>query len=361
MNATKELNRAGQSLWLDNITRSLLDGGGLAAHVAERAVTGLTSNPTIFDKAIESSADYDRDIEAGKAEGRSSEEIFFDLAIADLRRAADLFEPIHQRTSGVDGWVSLEVSPLLLNDAMGTAGKARELWARAKRRNLFIKIPGTVAGLEAIEETIYRGVPVNVTLLFSATQYQRAAEAYMRGLERRVQEGLSADVASVASVFVSRWDTAVKGRAPQALHDRVGIAAATLAYRSYRTLLESDRWQRLANSGARAQRLLFASTSTKDKESPDTLYVAALGAPFTINTMPEETLMAFFDHGKVGTMLPSDGGDAAQVMADLRAAGIDPEDLAQSLQDQGGESFAKSWHSLIACIDGKREGARVGS
>ncbi len=361
MNATQQLQQAGQSLWLDNITRQLLDDGGLEAHIRERSVTGLTSNPTIFDKAIESSSAYDGDISQGVERGVSSEEIFFDLAIADLRRAADLFGPIHERTLGVDGWVSLEVSPLLLNDAKGTVEMARRLHQRAQRANLFIKIPGTSAGLQAIEESIFSGVPVNVTLLFSAAQYARAAEAYMRGLERRVEAGLAPDVASVASVFVSRWDTAVRGRAPQEFQDRVGIAAASQAYRSYRQLLDSDRWQRLSNWGARAQRLLFASTSTKDPSSPDTLYVSGLAAPFTINTMPEETLLAFADHGRVGEMLAVDGGGSGQVLADLKSAGIDPEELAGQLQEQGGESFAKSWRSLIACIDGKRQRAGVAS
>ena len=361
MNATQQLQQAGQSLWLDNITRQLLDDGGLEAHIRERSVTGLTSNPTIFDKAIESSSAYDGDISQGVERGVSSEEIFFDLAIADLRRAADLFGPIHERTLGVDGWVSLEVSPLLLNDAKGTVEMARRLHQRAQRANVFIKIPGTSAGLQAIEESIFSGVPVNVTLLFSAAQYARAAEAYMRGLERRVEAGLAPDVASVASVFVSRWDTAVRGRAPQEFQDRVGIAAASQAYRSYRQLLDSDRWQRLSNWGARAQRLLFASTSTKDPSSPDTLYVSGLAAPFTINTMPEETLLAFADHGRVGEMLAVDGGGSGQVLADLKSAGIDPEELAGQLQEQGGESFAKSWRSLIACIDGKRQRAGVAS
>ena len=361
MNATQQLQQAGQSLWLDNITRQLLDDGGLEAHIRERSVTGLTSNPTIFDKAIESSSAYDGDISRGVERGISSEEIFFDLAIADLRRAADLFGPIHERTLGVDGWVSLEVSPLLLNDAKGTVEMARRLHQRAQRANLFIKIPGTSAGLQAIEESIFSGVPVNVTLLFSAAQYARAAEAYMRGLERRVEAGLAPDVASVASVFVSRWDTAVRGRAPQEFQDRVGIAAASQAYRSYRQLLDSDRWQRLSNWGARAQRLLFASTSTKDPSSPDTLYVSGLAAPFTINTMPEETLLAFADHGRVGEMLAVDGGGSGQVLADVKSAGIDPEELAGQLQEQGGESFAKSWRSLIACIDGKRQRAGVAS
>ncbi|HVD04208.1 MAG TPA: transaldolase [Candidatus Dormibacteraeota bacterium] len=360
MNPAFKLHQAGQSLWLDNITRQLLDGGGLAAHIELRAVTGLTSNPTIFDKAIESSAAYDSDIAAGMADGLSSEETFFRLAIVDLTRAADLFLPVHQRTAGVDGWVSLEVSPLLVDDGPNTIEAAVTLHHRAERENLFIKIPGTPAGLQAIEESIFRGVPVNVTLLFSAAQYLAAAEAYMTGLERRVAAGLAPDVPSVASVFVSRWDTAVKGKVPDNLHDMVGIAAAHQAYRSYRRLLDSERWQRLANAGARAQRILFASTSTKDPSSPDILYVKALAAPHTINTMPEETLVAFADHGQVGEMLAADGGDSELVLGGLAAAGMDPQELATQLQLEGGASFAKSWRSLIACIDGKRTEVRGG-
>ncbi len=354
MNPALELHQMGQSLWLDNITRQLLDGGGLAAHIELRSVTGLTSNPTIFDKAIENSDAYDSDIAAGMAEGRSSEEIFFGLAISDLRRAADLFRPVYERTAGVDGWVSLEVSPLLVDDATNTIAAAITLHHRAARENLYIKIPGTKAGLEAIEESIFQGVPVNVTLLFSEAQYRAAAEAYMTGLERRVAAGLPPDVSSVASVFVSRWDSAVKGKVPDDLHDRIGIAAAHQAYRSYRQLLNSDRWQRLANCGARAQRILFASTSTKDPSSPDILYIRALAAPHTVDTMPEETLVAFAEHGEVGAALAVDGGDSQQVLIQLAAAGIDPLALASQLQLEGAVSFSKSWRSLVNCIDGKR-------
>jgi len=353
MNPTQKLHDAGQSLWLDNITRELLSSGKLQRHIDQLAVTGLTSNPTIFDQAIEHSDAYDADIKAAVARGEDQETIFFNLAIDDLRAAADLFRPIHDRTDRVDGWVSLEVAPLLVDDADGTIAAASGLHRRAGRANLFIKIPGTIAGLRAIEESIFAGIPVNVTLLFSAAQYQAAADAYLRGLERRVKAGLAPDVASVASVFVSRWDKAVTDKVPQGLRNRIGIAAAGQAYRAYRQLLDSDRWQGLANAGARAQRLLFASTSTKDHAAPDIMYISALAAPFTVNTMPEETLVAFGDHGQVGPMVPADGGDCDQVMKELGESGTDPVELASLLQQQGADAFAKSWRSLLECIKGK--------
>ena len=358
MNPTQELHDAGQSLWLDNITRDLLNLGKLKGYIDQLAVTGLTSNPTIFDQAIERSQAYDAEIAKAAAAGDPAEEIFFKLAIDDLRAAADLFRPLHEQTVGVDGWVSLEVSPLLADDAEGTVEAATALHRRAGRPNLFIKIPGTPAGLKAIEECIFAGVPINVTLLFSAAQYSAAAGAYMAGLERRVVQGLSPDVTSVASLFVSRWDKALAGKVPEALRGRVGIAAAAQAYRSYRDLLDSERWQRLANAGGRPQRLLFASTSTKDPAAPDVLYISALGAPLTINTMPEETLLAFADHGRVGAMLDPAGGDADAVMGGLSAAGIDPSELALRLQREGAASFDDSWGNLMACI-GSRAGQLV--
>jgi transaldolase len=353
MNPTQKLHDSGQSLWLDNITRELLSSGKLQRHIDELSVTGLTSNPTIFDQAIEHSDAYDADIRAAVARDEDQETIFFNLAIDDLRAAADLFRPIHDRTDRVDGWVSLEVAPLLVDDADGTIAAASGLHRRAGRENLFIKIPGTTAGIKAIEESIFAGIPVNVTLLFSAAQYQAAADAYMRGLERRVKAGLAPDVTSVASVFVSRWDKAVTDKVAEGLRNRIGIAAAGQAYRAYRQLLDSDRWQRLANAGARAQRLLFASTSTKDPTAPDILYISALAAPFTVNTMPEETLVAFGDHGTVGQMVPADGGDCDQVMKELGESGTDPVELASQLQQQGADAFAKSWRSLLECIKGK--------
>jgi transaldolase len=346
---TEALHAQGQSLWLDNITRSLLDSGHLQRYISEYDVTGLTSNPSIFDKAIES-GDYNDDIRAQSQAGRSGEDLFFDLAIDDLRRATDLFLPIHERTDGVDGWASLEVSPLLAYDTKATIAAATELYVRAARRNLFIKIPGTPEGLPAITECVANGVPINVTLLFSADQYRAAAEAYLDGIERRVREGLDPVVASVASLFMSRWDVAVADQVPGELKDKLALAVGLDAYRAYRQILDSPRAQRLENSGARMQRLLWASTSTKDPEVPDTLYVHGLAAPFTINTMPDKTLMAFYDHGEIGSPMPADGGDCDAVLARFRDAGVDVGALATKLQKDGAKSFDTSWKDLMSRI-----------
>jgi transaldolase len=350
MKATQRLQREGQSLWLDNITRKLLDSGQLARYVELYSVTGLTSNPSIFDKAIES-GDYDAEIREGAARGVKGEELFFDLAIEDLRRAADQFLPIHERTDGVDGWVSLEVSPLLAHDAKSTVATAKALHERAGRPNLFIKIPGTVEGRAAIEECIAAGVPINVTLLFSADQYRGAAEAYLRGIERRVDAGLNPHVGSVASVFMSRWDKAANALVPQALQNRLALAVGRDIYRAYRQLMDSERCQRLANAGARMQRLLWASTSTKDPNAPDTFYVHGLSAPFTVDTMPDKTLVAFFEHGEVGEDMPADGGDYDAVLAQFAAAGVDVGALAQRLQDEAATAFDDSWKNLLEHID----------
>ena len=355
MKPTQALHEAGQSIWLDNITRALLDKGTLDRYIAECSVTGLTSNPTIFDNAIEGGHDYDADIAGRKTAGASDEQVFFELALADLRRAADLFAPIHDRTDGVDGWVSLEVSPLLAHDTGSTIDEARALHRKAARDNLFIKIPGTAEGLPAIEECIYAGVPVNVTLLFSAEQYRAAAEAYLRGVERRITDGLDPDVGSVASLFVSRWDKAVAGQVPEELRDKLGIAVARQAYRAYRELLDSPRWERLANEGARPQRQLWASTSVKDPGAPDVMYVAALAAPFTINTMPDRTLEAFADHGQVGELLPVDGGDSDEVIAAFAKADIDAGSLAGELQREGADAFVASWKDLLDRIGSRHE------
>lgn len=354
MRATQQLHDAGQSLWLDNITRGLLTGGTLGRYIEGFSVTGLTSNPTIFDHAIKNSRDYDDAIRRGLKRGKSGEALFFDLALEDLTQAADLFRPVHDKTDGRDGWVSLEVSPLLAHDTAGTVAAAKELHARAGRPNLFIKIPGTSEGLPAIEESVFAGVPVNVTLLFSREHYVAAAEAYLRGIERRVAAGLRPDVSSVASVFISRWDVAVTGEAPERVRDQLGIAIARRTYKAYRDLLDSPRSQRALNAGARPQRLLWASTGTKDPKASDILYVKALAAPFTIDTIPEETLKAFADHGKVGPLLPADGGDCEEVLAEF-AAGIDIDALAARLQDEGARSFVKSWNELMASIASKGE------
>jgi transaldolase len=347
---TQALHAQGQSLWLDNITRGLLDNGQIQRYITDYDVTGLTSNPSIFDKAIES-GDYDDDIRAKSARGRSGEDLFFDLAIDDLQRAADLFLPVHERTDGVDGWVSLEVSPLLAYDTKATIAAATELHVRAARRNLLIKIPGTPEGLPAITECVANGVPINVTLLFSADQYRAAAGAYLDGIERRVSQGHDPVVGSVASVFMSRWDVAVAGQVPAELKDKLALAVGLDTYRAYRQLLDSERAQRLENSGARMQRLLWASTSTKDPGAPDTLYVHGLSAPFTINTMPDKTLMAFADHGEVGPPMPADGGDGDAVLARFTDAGVDLGALAAKLQSDGAKSFVSAWKDLMSRVD----------
>jgi transaldolase len=353
MNATRILHDLGQSLWLDNITRNLLRTGTLRRYVDELSVTGLTSNPTIFDHAIKNSSDYDDAIRSKLAQGKSGEKLFFELALEDLTQAADLFRPVHERTCGVDGWVSLEVSPLLAHDTQSTIAAAKELHAQAQRPNILIKIPGTREGLPAIEEAIFAGVPVNVTLLFSADQYLAAAEAFMRGIERRIEAGLAPDVRSVASVFISRWDLAVTGKVPEELNDRLGIAVAKLTYKAYRDLLGSPRWMRAYNAGARPQRLLWASTGTKDPKASDVLYVKSLAAPFTVNTMPEGTLKALADHGDIGATLAADGGNADEELARFATAKVDVRALARELQDEGAKSFVKSWNELMDVIGSK--------
>ena len=353
--ATTLLHKLGQSLWLDNITRDLLDQGTLKRYIHELSVTGLTSNPTIFEQAIKNSSAYDRDIRIKLKEGKSEEQIFFELALADIVRAADLFRPIYDRTNGADGWVSLEVSPLLAHDTAATVAAARDLFARAARPNLFIKIPGTKEGLPAIEEAIFAGVPVNVTLLFSREQYLAAAEAFVRGIERRIDAGLRANVGSVASVFISRWDAAVNDKVSAEQRNKLGLAIALRTYKAARELLTSSRWIRLYSAGAWPQRLLWASTGVKDPQASPGLYVKDLAAPFTIDTMPEGTLTAVAEETELGSMMAADGGDCEGVLAEFAAAGIDIDVLAERLQDEGTKSFAKSWESLMAVIASKRE------
>jgi len=353
MKATQKLHDLGQSLWLDNITRELLNSGTLKRFMDELSVTGLTSNPTIYDHALKNSTAYDEAIREALVNGKTGESLFFDLALDDLTRAADLFRPVHNRTSGVDGWVSLEVSPLLAHDTASTIAAAKELSMRAGRPNLFIKIPGTKEGLPAIEEAIFAGVPVNVTLLFSREQYVVAAEAYLRGIERRIAAGLNPQVGSVASVFISRWDAAVVGKVPEALNNRLGIAIAGCIYKAYLELLSSPRWQRAYNAGARPQRLLWASTGTKDPKASDTLYIKALAATFTVNTMPEGTLKALTDHGEIGSTMAADGGECEQVLEQFARVGVNVDSLGASLQDEGAKSFVKSWNELLAVIASK--------
>jgi len=358
MKGTQTLHNLGQSIWLDNITRDLLDNGTLKRYIDELSVTGLTSNPTIFDHAMKNSTAYDAAIGEKVSKGKSGEALFFELALEDLTRAAALFRPVYDRTEHVDGWVSLEVSPLLAYDTPSTLAAAKDLHKRASQPNLLIKIPGTKEGLPAIEEAIFAGVPVNVTLLFSREQYVAAAEAYLRGVERRIAAGLNPAVGSVASVFVSRWDVAVASKVPAALVNRLGVAIGQRTYKAYHDLLGSARWHRAANSGARAQRLLWASTGTKDPKASDILYVKALAAPFTINTMPEPTLKAFGEHGEVGEILSTDGSECEAVLKSFAKAGVDVDVLAARLQDEGAASFVKSWNDLMACIHAKSTAIR---
>lgn len=353
MRPTQQLHDLGQSLWLDNITRSMLDSGQIARYIDEYSVTGLTSNPSIFDNAI-TTGDYDAAIAATTGRDMTSEEVFFDLAIADLQRAADLFAPVHESTGGVDGWVSLEVSPTLAYDTNKTIDWAKRLHDRADRSNLFVKIPGTPEGLPAIEASIYAGVPVNVTLLFDADQYVAAATAYMKGIERRLDDGLNPIVDSVASVFISRWDTAVAGAVPGEMKNQLGLAVGLETYAAYRSLLTSEPFTKLAKLGARPQRLLWASTKTKDPAASDTLYISGLASPHTVNTMPDATLHAFYDHGIVGDPLPEDGGDCKDRLARFADAGVDKSALARKLQDEGASSFDTAWTDLIKKIDAQR-------
>jgi transaldolase len=353
MKATRTLHDLGQSLWLDNITRDMLDAGTLKRYIDELSVTGLTSNPTIFNHAIKNSSAYDAAIRKRLKGANSSEALFFELALEDVTRAADLFRPEWDRTNGVDGWVSLEVSPLLAHDMASTLAAAKDLHARAGRPNLFIKIPGTREGLPAIEEAIFAGVPINVTLLFSREHYVAAADAYTRGIERRIAAGLNPQVGSVASLFISRWDAAVQAKAPEALRNRLGIAIGQRTYKAYADMLGSPRWQRIFNAGARPQRLLMASTGTKDPNASDVLYIGALAAPLTVNTMPEGTLKAFADHGSPGAAMPADGGDCEVVLADFEKSGVDVDALAARLQDEGAAAFVKSWNELMDVIASK--------
>jgi len=360
MKAIERAYRNGQSLWLDNITRELLTSGTLVRYIRELAVKGLTSNPTIFDHAIRQGSAYDAAIREQLAAGLAGEQLFFELALQDLTAAADLFRELHEQTSGVDGWVSLEVSPLLARDARTTLAEAKELHARAGRPNLYIKIPGTAEGLPAIEEAIFAGVPINVTLLFSPKQYLAAAEAYLRGVERRIEAGLNPNVSSVASVFISRWDAAVAERVPKRLVNMLGLAIGRSTYHAYSGLLGSARWRQAFNAGARAQRLLFASTGTKDPKASDVLYVRGLNAPLTVNTVPESTLKAFADHGEIDAQWTQDTQASERVLEGFRLAGIDLDALAKRLQDEGAASFVTSWNDLLGVIAAKSSSLGVG-
>lgn len=353
MNTTRHLHALGQSLWLDNITRELLSNGDLARYIQDYNITGLTSNPTIFDKAIRSGNFYDEAIGQKTLAGLSGERLFFELALEDLTRAADLLLSAHKDSKGLDGWVSLEVSPELADDTEATIQAASALRQRAHRSNLMIKIPGNKAGLKAIEESIFAGVPVNSTLLFSTAHYQAVAEAYLRGLERRHEAGLDLKVGGVASLFISRWDAAIKGKTPGELQNRLGIAIAKQSYKAYCDILAGERWQKLAAAGAQPQRLLWASTGTKDPAAPDTLYIDELPARNTVTTIPENTLQAFAEHGKPANALTPDGGNHTEVLQQMADAGVDVDALAANLQEVGIDAFKKSWHSLLECLGEK--------
>jgi transaldolase len=361
MKATEQLHQMGQSLWLDNITRGLIASGTLERYIRELSITGLTSNPSIFDRAIRDTGFYDEAIRGKMQASPGAEKLFFELALEDLTKAADLFRPTHDATNGVDGWVSLEVSPLLADQPVKTLEAAKRLFASADRPNLFIKIPGTPQGLSAIEDAIFAGIPVNVTLLFSRDQYLKAARAYMRGIERRIEARLNPAIHSVASIFVSRWDKAIAGKEPDGLRNRLGIAVARQAYKAYRDLLISPQWLQLAAKGASAQRLLWASTGTKDPKASVTLYISALAGPDTVNTMPEATLLAFADHGQVPNALPVDGGDCETVLDGFARGGIDAGKLAEQLQREGAEAFVESWNDLMQCIESKAHAVRAGA
>jgi transaldolase len=356
MKATALLSMTGQSIWLDNITRKLLDSGQLSQWIRDLSVVGLTSNPSIFEKAVTGSSDYDGQVSSLAAKGLSAEQIFFDCAISDLTRACDLFRSVHERTGGIDGWVSLEVSPLLANDTKATLAQARELHAKAGRPNLYIKVPGTPEGIPAIEELTFAGISVNVTLLFAPQHCRAAAEAYMRGLERRAAAKLPLGaVSGVASLFVSRWDRKTAPKLPANLKNTVGVAVCRKCYSEYCELYSSDRWLALEAAGARPQRLLFASTSTKDPTLSPTLYVQSLAAPRTVNTMPEETLLAVSRGMDLPTVLaPSDCSWRTSLDA-VTKAGIDLDRCAEELQIEGRDAFDKSWKELIGAIEGKTE------
>lgn len=352
MNTLQHLRELGQSLWLDSISRPMLDDGRLERYARELGVTGLTSNPTIFDEAIGTGA-YDTEIARRTAAGKSGEELFTELALDDLRRAAQLFRPAFDSTGGVDGWVSMELSPLLAADTAGSVSAAARIHRAASLPNLFVKIPGTPEGVGAIEQSIFDGVPINVTLLFSPAHYLASANAYLRGIERRLAAGRSAVVGSVASLFVSRWDKAVAGRVPPMMRNRLGIAIAQRTYVVHRELYASARWRELAAAGARPQRLLWASTGTKDPAAPESLYAEAFAAPDTIDTLPEKTLLALSRLEAAPAVMAPDGGDSVHVLDAFANEGVDIDELAERLQREGAEAFVKSWHHLMGSIADK--------
>jgi transaldolase/glucose-6-phosphate isomerase len=361
MNPAKLLAEQGQSLWYDNIRRSLLEGGGLARLTREAGIVGVTSNPTIFERAIAASTDYDEALERLAAHGRTAREIYDLLTIEDIRSAADILRPVYEATGARDGYVSIEVSPDLAHDTAGSIAQAHSLWDRIGRPNVMVKVPGTPEGVPAIRDLIAAGVNVNVTLLFSMSQYEAVADAALAGLEARLERGEDLSrIASVASFFVSRIDTLVdrllaERNGPTSLRHRAGIASSKLVYARYRQIVEGDRFERLARAGARPQRLLWASTSTKNPSLRDTLYVEELIGPDTVNTVPEVTLRAFLDHGHVRPSLLEDVEGARAHVAALGRLGIDLEDVGATLQREGVASFFKSFEDLLRCIERRRQ------
>lgn len=352
---TFNLHRQGVSLWLDNITRKMLDNGVLQQYITEFSVTGLTSNPSIFEAAIAKTGDYDEAIRKGSNDGLSDEEVFFNLAIEDIQRAADLFLPAYKATNGLDGYVSIEVSPLLAFDAENTIKAAKAIHDKVNRPNVFIKIPGTRQGLRAIERSIAEGIPINVTLLFSAEQYEAAANAYLKGVESRIEKGLNPDIRSVASVFISRWDKAVADKTPDGLKNKLGLAVSHKIYYSYLIFLGSQRIHKAMNSGVMPQRLLWASTGTKDPNASDILYVKNLVVPYTVNTIPENTLHAFADHGDSSQLMPGNIIEAEEIISQFKDLSVDYFQLAEQLQSEGAEAFRKSWYNLLESIALKRK------
>jgi transaldolase len=361
LNPAQRLHALGQSLWLDSISRLMLRSGALARYVSELAVTGLTSNPTILGHAMAAGSDYDhslaRLVDAGVTD---AQDLVYSLALEDLAEAAALFRPAWERTAGVDGYVSLEVPPDVAYDAQATIALARRLHDQAGFPNLLVKIPGTPPGLTAMEETITAGIGVNVTLLFSDTHYLRTADAYLRALERRRAAGLDLNVPSVASVFISRWDAAADPLLPPALHGRLGLAMAQKTYSSHLQLLSDKRWQTLAEAGARPQRVLWASTSTKDPDLPDSYYLGRLAAPDTIDTVPEKTLLAFADHGDPDQRLAPDYAAAERTISAIADAGVDVDILAERLQRQGAGAFGADWAALLDAMREKAGGPAAG-
>lgn len=357
MNRLQKLHQAGVSIWLDTLSRELLDSGTFARLIADSAVTGATSNPTIFAKAITSSDRYDNQLREAVAAGiRAPQELFFELALDDVGRAADLLLPVHHASGGRDGFVSFECTPELADDTAATIKQAMELWSRLARSNVMIKVPATEAGIPAIEELTARGVNINITLLFSIARYEQVINAYLAGLERRLAGGQPVDsIASVASFFVSRVDTKADALLPAGseLPGRVAVANAQCAYARFCQRFADERWRTLRYASANLQRPLWASTGTKNPGYSDVLYVEELIAPNVVNTMPEPTLRAFADHGEVGPPISADAGRPAEILRGVEAVGIDLGAITAELEREGVRSFCDSYHQLLACIETK--------